>query len=121
MADVSKLTTPGPTRGLPQIVRTDSHHIRILKHTDPEAVPMEVDDYTPSNWQDYEQQYRVLFDPQHPDLEAQLMGVPPPPWWADGKRRLSPPKPPPGALGPAWRASCHQSGPSSCPSSAREV
>ena len=60
-------------RSPPKIVRTKSMPpIRVLQPTDPEAKP--------KNWTDYEEQYRVLFDPLKPDVEACIMGIPPPPW-----------------------------------------
>jgi hypothetical protein len=83
---------------------------RVLQHGDPEAVPlserMDVDPPEESpqavwgqctisppprrrstNWADaVEEQYGALFNPQKPDFEASLMGVPPPPEWCKPRR-----------------------------------
>lgn len=45
------------------------------------------------SWADYEEQYGALFNPQCPDLEASLMGIPPPPdeWIVPRKVARHPP------------------------------
>jgi len=74
------------------------------------------------SWADVCEQYDCLFNPQNPDREAQLMGVPPPPEWITppktAKRTLQEPEVPMLAHTNrfAQLAACSQSSPAPCTS-----